>query len=111
MHLWTLAYQALHAMETAGSGPGNSSAPDLGSILGGMGISNLPSVPGMPQLPGGGSQGGAGQASQADGPTFTATQWAVRNGALFAQKEWSLSVNLATSGTEDGSFKLYHKPQ
>jgi len=108
MHLWTLAYEALHSMETAGSGPGNSAAPDIGSILGGMGISNLPSVPGMPQLPG---QGGSGQASQDNGPTFTATQWAVRNGELFAQKEWSLSVNLKTTGTEDGSFKLYHKPQ
>jgi hypothetical protein len=35
----------------------------------------------------------------------------VRGGDLFAQKEWSQSVNLETTGTEDGSFKLYHKPQ
>ena len=113
MHLWTLAYEALHGMEMNGSGPGDSPAPDIGSILGGMGISGMPNVPGLPQLPGGTgqSQGGTGQTSQDNGPTFLAKEWAVRNGELFAQKEWSLSVNQKTSGSEDGSFKLYHRPQ
>ena len=116
MHLWTLAYAALHAAEIDSSNPGNPPVPDIGSILGGLGVpdlSNLPNVPGLPQLPGGAgqSQGGSGQTSQDNGPTLLAKEWAVRSGELFAQKEWSLSVNQKTTGTEDGSFKLYHKPQ
>jgi hypothetical protein len=116
MHLWTLAYEALHAMEISGGGPGNSSMPDIGSLLGGTGMPNLPNLPGLPQLPGNGGQsqggqGGSDQSSQDNGPKFLAKEWAVRGGDLFAQKEWSQSVNLETTGTEDGSFKLYHKPQ
>jgi len=76
---------------------------------------NLPNMPGLPQLPGGGQsqggQGGSDQSSQDNGPTFLAKEWAVRGGELFASKQWQNSVNLTTTGTEEGSFKLYHKPQ
>ena len=116
---WSMGYDAIHAnaMEMAGGSPGNGSSPlpDISGILGSLGVSNLPNVPGLPQLPGGngqsqGNQGGSDQ-SQDNGPTFLAKEWAVRGGELFAQKEWQMSVNLATTGTEEGSFKLYHRPQ
>jgi hypothetical protein len=75
----------------------------------------LPNIPDLPQMPGSGVQSQGGQAgsnqSQDNGPTFLTQEWAVRNGELFAQKQWQTSVNMATSGTENGTFKLYHKPQ
>ncbi len=115
MHLWSMAYQALHVQDMGGGsqGNGNSSLPDISNILGGLGISNLPSVPGMPQLPGGAGspQGGSTQGSQDNGPTFLAKEWAVRGGEYFASKQWDLTVNLTTTGEESGTFELYHKPQ
>lgn len=52
MHLWSIGYQAMHIMDMAGGDQGvGNSLPNIGSLLGGLGISNLPSVPGMPQLP------------------------------------------------------------
>lgn len=110
---WSMSYSALHVMEMGGGGSGAAAAPDLGSLLSGFGISSLPSLPGLPNLPGSGSpsQPGAEPGSSSPGPTFIAKEWAVRGGELFAQKEWSLSTTGATSGTEEGSFKLYHKPQ
>jgi hypothetical protein len=114
MGLWSMAFQALHVQDMGGGGQGNGNSPlpDIGNLLGGMGISNLPNVPGLPQMPGGGqSQGGSNQTSQDNGPTFLAKEWAVRNGELFASKQWDLTVNLATSGEESGTFELYHKPQ
>ncbi len=115
MHLWTLAYQALHAQDIAGGSQANSNptVPDIGSVLSGMGIPNLPNLPGLPQIPGSGgsSQGQSNQASQDNGPTFLAKEWAVRNGEYFASKQWDFTVNLVTSGEESGTFKLYHQPQ
>ncbi len=115
MHLWTLAYEGIHNVEMAGGAgsSGGTGLTDIGSLLSGAGFSNLPNVPGMPQLPGsaGGTPGGSSQTSQDNGPTFLAKEWAVRGGELFAQKQWNLSVTQVTTGTDDGSFMLYHRPQ
>jgi hypothetical protein len=109
MHLWTLAYTGIHNAEVTGGGAGGTSLTDVGSLLSGAGLSNLPSVPGMPQLPG--TQGDTSQASQDNGPTFLAKEWAVRGGDLFAQKQWSLTVSDVTTGSDQGTFMLYHRPQ
>jgi hypothetical protein len=113
--LWTMAFEALHMSElsgtsAAGAGP---SIPDLGSLLGGSGIPSLPGLPGASNLPalGGETQPGSGGSNPGSGMNFTTTGWAVRGGELFAQKEWQTSVAMTTTGTEEGSFKLYHKPQ
>jgi hypothetical protein len=74
-------------------------------ILGGAGMPKLPNIPGLSQLPGGGGQ------SQDNGSTFLAKEWAVRGGDLFASKQWDLTVSGVTTGEENGTFKLDHKPQ
>ena len=113
--MWTMAYEALHLDElgsTSGAGPAPS-IPDLGSLLGGSGLSGIPGLPGGSVIPGTDSQGASGSSASnsGSGMSFTATEWAVRGGELFAQKEWQTSVTMTTKGTEEGSFKLYHKPQ
>ncbi len=56
--MWTLAFEALHMDEmsgTSGSGPAPT-VPDLGSLLGGAGIPNIPGLPGTSNLPGSSGQ-------------------------------------------------------
>jgi hypothetical protein len=46
------------------------------------------------------------------GATYTTTGWEVEGGELFAEKEWDLSVNSGgASLTEEGTFRLYHRPE
>jgi hypothetical protein len=115
MPMWTMAFEALHMGELSGTPGGNAgpSLPNLGNLLGGSGLPNLSGLPGMANLPGlgGQSQSGTPSTNSGSGMTLTASEWAVRGGELFAQKEWQTSVNMVTSGTEQGSFKLYHRPQ
>lgn len=111
--MWTMAFEALHMDDLTGTPGGQAPPLDLGSILSGTGIGGLPGLPGAP---GASSSSAAGQDSgqgseQGSGMTFTAKEWAVRGGELFAQKEWKTEVNMTTVGNEEGSFKLYHKPQ
>jgi hypothetical protein len=47
-----------------------------------------------------------------EGATYTTTGWEVEGGELFAEKEWDLAVSTeGVSLTEEGSFKLYHRPE
>ena len=55
---------------------------------------------------------GLGMEDAGPGATYTTKVWQVKGGELFAEKEWDLSVG-AGDGlmTEEGSFKLYHRPE
>lgn len=111
--MWTMAFEALHMDEMAGTTAGQTPPLDLSGIFGSAGAGNLPGVPGGFTLPGSSSGGqSASQATdQGSGLTFTTQEWAVRGGELFAQKEWQTAVNMTTTGSEEGWFKLIHKPQ
>jgi hypothetical protein len=109
--MWTMAFEALHMGELSGTSAGAAPpALSLSGILSGAGVPAIPGLPGGSNAAGP-SQSGSGETNTGSGMTFTTTGWAVRGGDLFAQKEWQTSVTMTTTGTEDGSFKLYHKPQ
>jgi hypothetical protein len=53
---------------------------------------------------------GAGEAGP--GSTYTTKVWQVKGGELFAEKEWDLAVSSGgASLTEEGTFRLYHRPE
>lgn len=90
---WTGIFFVLHQDELNGAGPGMGvpSMPDMS----GLQVGALPAMP-APVMP---EDGG-----------FLATDWEVTPGdALMASKEW-IKDDSATSTTETGTLKLYHKP-
>lgn len=100
---WTIGHMLLHQDEFVTGDP-SQPGPDLGGIAGLLGGMGAPGMPGMA------ATGGP------DGPTFLSTNWEVQGGDLFAVKELDLSQTLAlegtaVTGTEEGSFELYHMPQ
>jgi len=90
---WTGIFFLLHQDELNGTapGPGIPSIPDMQGL-------QMGAIPAMP----------APVMSEGDG--FLATDWNVTPGdALMASKEW-IKDDSATSTTETGTLKLYHRP-
>jgi hypothetical protein len=108
--IWSNTYMGIHQSEVGSSGGQEASSeappPDIPELT----IEQLQALMQSGQL--GAVPGGLEEASQGPGATFVTKVWEMKNGELFAQKEWDLATSTgAVSLTEEGSFKLYHRPQ
>jgi hypothetical protein len=108
--VWSNTYMGIHQSEVGSSEGQEASSeappPDIPELT----IEQLQALMQSGQL--GAVPGGLEEASQGPGATFVTKVWEMKNGELFAQKEWDLATSTgAVSLTEEGSFKLYHRPQ
>jgi hypothetical protein len=109
--IWSNTYMGIHQSEV-GSSEGQEVSneappPDLPPLT----IEQLQAL-----MQSGGQLGalpaGLEEAAKGPGATFVTKVWEMKNGELFAQKEWDLAAGSGgASMTEEGSFKLYHRPQ
>jgi len=109
--IWSNTYMGIHQSEV-GSSEGQEVSneappPDLPPLT-------IEQLQALMQSGGqlGALPGGLEEAAKGPGATFVTKVWKMKNGELFAQKEWDLATSTAgVSLTEEGSFKLYHRPQ
>jgi hypothetical protein len=109
--MWSNTYMGIHQSEVGSSGGQEASneapPPDIPELT----IEQLQALMLSGGQPGA-LPGGLGEAAEGPGATFTTKGWKVKGGELFAEKEWDLSLATGdVSLTEEGSFKLYHRPQ
>jgi hypothetical protein len=104
--IWSNTYMGVHQSELGGSG-GQEAAGDQPPPIPKL---TIPHLQGLMQS--GAPPSGLGMEDAGPGATYTTKVWQVKGGELFAEKEWDLSVG-AGDGlmTEEGSFKLYHRPE
>ncbi|MCJ7676631.1 MAG: hypothetical protein MUO35_02775, partial [Anaerolineales bacterium] len=117
--IWSNTYMGIHQSELGGTGGVNLLATNRQSQLDSEASGGQP--PPIPKLTieqlQGLLQSGAppeelSVEDAGQGATYTTKGWEVKGGELFAQKEWDLALSTeGVSLTEDGSFKLYHRPQ
>jgi hypothetical protein len=105
--IWSNTYMGVHQNEVGGSGgqegDGGDQPPPIPKLT-------IPQIESLMQS--GAPPSGLGTEDAGPGATYTTKGWQVKGGELFAEKEWELSIG-AGEGlmTEEGSFKLYHRPE
>jgi hypothetical protein len=109
--MWSNTYMGVHQDEVGGSDGQAASDGEPPPAIPELTIDQLNAL-----MQSGGQPGalppGLEEATQGPGATYTTKGWKVKGGELFAEKEWDLAVGSgAASLTEEGSFKLYHRPQ
>jgi hypothetical protein len=108
--IWSNTYMGIHQSEVGSSEGQEASSEEPPPDIPELTIEQLQALMQSGQL--GVLPGGLEEASQGPGATFVTKVWEMKNGELFAQKEWDLATGIgAVSLTEKGSFKLYHRPQ
>jgi len=105
--IWSNTYMGVHQSELGGSGGQEAAGGDQPPPIPKLTIPQLESL-----MQSGAPPSGLGTEDAGPGATYTTKVWQVKGGELFAEKEWDLSIG-AGEGlmTENGSFKLYHRPQ
>ncbi len=109
--IWSNTYLGVHRGELGGyddlPGSGEAQPPPIAELTIDQ-IRALMQSGGQP----GALPGGLGGEEAGSGATYTTKGWEVDGGEFFAEKEWELAVGSGgASMTEEGSFKLYHRPQ
>ena len=105
--IWSNTYMGVHQSELGGSGGQEAAGGDQPPPIPKLTIPQLESL-----MQSGAPPSGLGTEEAGPGATYTTKVWQVKGGELFAEKEWDLSIG-AGEGlmTEEGSFKLYHRPE
>jgi len=105
--IWSNTYMGVHQNEVGGSGGQEGAGGDQPPPIPKLTIPQLESL-----MQSGAPPSGLGTEDAGPGATYTTKVWQVKGGELFAEKEWDLSIG-AGEGlmTEEGSFKLYHRPE
>ena len=105
--IWSNTYMGVHQSEIGGSGGQEAAGGDQPPPIPKLTIPQIQSL-----MQSGAPPTGLGVEDAGPGATYTTRVWQVKGGELFAEKEWELSIG-AGEGlmTEEGSFKLYHRPE
>jgi len=105
--IWSNTYMGVHQSEVGGSGGQETTGGDQPPPIPKLTIPQLQSL-----MQSGAPPTGLGVEDAGSGATYTTKSWKMKGGELFAEKEWDLAVGSGgASMTEEGSFKLYHRPQ
>ena len=105
--IWSNTYMGVHQSELGGSGGQEATGGDQPPPIPKLTIPQLQSL-----MQSGAPPTGLGVEDAGPGATYTTKVWKMKGGELFAEKEWDLAVSSGgASMTEEGSFKLYHRPQ
>jgi hypothetical protein len=104
--IWSNTYMGVHQSEIGSSG-GQEGAGDQPPPIPKLTIPQIESL-----MQSGAPPTGLGVEDAGPGATYTTKGWQVKGGELFAEKEWDLSIGAGEGQmTEEGSFKLYHRPE
>ena len=105
--IWSNTYMGVHQSEIGGSGGQETAGGDQPPPIPKLTIPQLESL-----MQSGAPPSGLGTEEAGPGATYTTKAWQVKGGELFAEKEWELSIGVGEGMmTEEGSFKLYHRPE
>jgi hypothetical protein len=105
--IWSNTYMGVHQSELGGSGGQEATGGDQPPPIPKLTIPQLQSL-----MQSGAPPTGLGVEDAGPGATYTTKVWKMKGGELFAEKEWDLSIGAGEGQmTEEGSFKLYHRPQ
>ena len=97
----------VHQSEIGGSGGQEAAGGDQPPPIPKLTIPQIESL-----MQSGAPPTGLGVEDAGPGATYTTKGWQVKGGELFAEKEWDLSIGAGEGQmTEEGSFKLYHRPE